>query len=243
VFSDVFSLPKPVLGRCVEGSSDECPIQFPGISSTDFERLLSILYPVYVHHLIILGASHSIIRSDFGEHKHRTVDEWTSVLHLATRWEFDSIRTLAIQKLEGLNISPVDKVVLSRQFNINSPWTLAAYTDLCQRPETLTFLEARVLGLETAMRIYQLRERLRGGNGRSTSRNRSGSPPRGVPGLYCSAEHGRTVTRRETVSYPPRSARGRATPSVFATTEGVKAPVRRLSDASRLVAKAFDIEV
>jgi hypothetical protein len=200
---------------------------------------MSIIY----FHLITLGASHSIVRSDFGEHKIRTVDEWTSVLHLATRWEFDSIRTLAIQKLEGLTISAVDKVVLARQFNITSPWTLAAYTDLCQRPETLTFLEARALGLETAMRIYQLRETLRGGNGRSTSRNRSGSLPRGVSGLYCSAEHGRTPTRRETVSYPPRSARGRATLSAFATGEGVKTPVRRLSDASRLVAKTFDIEV
>ena len=45
VFSDIFALPKPVPGASVEGSSDECPLQFPGISSVDFERFLWILYP------------------------------------------------------------------------------------------------------------------------------------------------------------------------------------------------------
>jgi len=226
VFSDVFSLPKPVQGQCVEGSSDECPLQFPGISSTDFERLMSIIYP-----------------ADFGEHKPRTVEEWTSILHLATRWEFDSIRHLAIHKLEGLTISPVDKIVLSRQFNINTPWTLTAYTDICQRPDTLTVFEARALGLETAMRIYQLREKLRGGNSRLPSRNGSSSPPRATSGPHSAPEIRRTMTRRETLSHPPRSGTGvvRATPTL-AKTQSVKVPARRPLDASRLVAEAFDLE-
>jgi hypothetical protein len=137
-------------------------------------------------------------------------------------------------------MSPIDKIVLSRQFNINSPWTLAAYTDICQRPDTLTVFEARALGLETAMRIYQLREKLRGGNGRLSSRHRSsGSPPRGTLGSLSAPEVKRTVTRRETVSYPPRSG----TPALALKTQSVKVPVRRLSDASRLVAEAFDIQV
>jgi len=224
VFSDVFSLPKPMPGQCVEGSSDECPIQFPGILSTDFERLLSIMYP-----------------ADFGEHKPRTVEEWTSVLHLATRWEFDSIRHLAIRRLEGLTISPVDKIVLSRQFNINTPWTHTAYTEICQRPETLTVIEARALGLETAMRIYQLREILRGGN-RLPSRRGSSSPPRATSGSHSAPEIKRTMSRRDTLSHPPRSGSGvRATPTL-AKMQSVKAPARRPLDASRLVAEAFDLE-
>lgn len=48
VFSDIFALPKPVPGTSVEGSSDEFPLQFPGISSVDFERFLWILYPPLV---------------------------------------------------------------------------------------------------------------------------------------------------------------------------------------------------
>ena len=180
-----------------------------------------------------------IVYSDFGEHQPLTVDEWTSVLHLATRWEFDSIRKLAIQKLEGFTISPVDKIVLSRQFNISSPWTLAAYTNVCQRPDTLTVSEARTLGLETAMRIYQLREKLRDGNGRLPSRNRrSCSPHRG--NSHPAPENRRVVTRRETVSHQPYG--GRTTPTL-AKAQSVKAPVRRLSDASRLVAEMFEIEV
>jgi hypothetical protein len=187
-----------------------------------------------------LPLSYDFIRSDFGDHKPRTVDEWTSILHLATRWEFDSVRRLAIHKLEGLTISPVDKIMLSRQFNINTPWTLTAYTDICQRPDTLTVFEARALGLETATRIYQLREKLRGGTSRLSSRNNCGTPTRRTSGSHSAPEIRRTVTRRETMSHPPGSG-GHTTP-VLAKTQSVKAPTRRSSDPSRLVAETFGLE-
>ena|ERR1700722_1860887 len=49
VFRDVLGLPMPKsspdIPNVVEGSSDELPLQFLGISSVDFERLLWILYP------------------------------------------------------------------------------------------------------------------------------------------------------------------------------------------------------
>jgi hypothetical protein len=198
--------------------------------------------PSILSHSVILA--HNGFRSDFEDHQTCTVDEWTSILHLATRWEFDSIRKLAIQKLKGFTISPVEKIVLSRQFNLDSTWTLPAYTDICQRPDTLTVFEARALGLETTMRIYQLREKLRGGHGRLPSRNRScGSPPRGTSGSHSAPENRRVVTRRETVSHPPRTGSGGRTTPTLAKTQCVKAPVRRLSDASRLVAEVFEIEV
>lgn len=136
-------------------------------------------------------------------------------------------------------MSPVDKIILSRQFNINTPWTLTAYTDICQRQDTLTVFEARALGLETAMRIYQLREKLRGGHSRLPSRNGNSSPPRGTTGPSSAPEIRRTVTRRETVSHPPQSG-GRVTPTL-AKTQSVKGPSRRPSNASRLVAEAFDL--
>lgn len=46
VFKDLFSLPTgPNLGQPIEGDDDTNPLTFSGISATDFERLLWVLYP------------------------------------------------------------------------------------------------------------------------------------------------------------------------------------------------------
>lgn len=175
----------------------------------------------------------------FGAYKPRTVDEWISVLHLATRWEFESIRQLAIRKLEGLTIDPVHKIVLSRQFDISTPWTLAAYTEVCHRSDALTVSEGRALGLETAMRIYQLREKIRSGSTRML-RFDSGSPTRLPPAVsQYSSENRRSLARRATLSHPPRT--NPSPPSLF-KTQCVKPPVRKFSDGSRLIAEAFDLD-
>lgn len=174
----------------------------------------------------------------FGEYKPRTVDEWTSVLHLATRWEFESIRQLAIRKLEKLSIDAVDKIVLSRRFDIDSPWVLAAYTEVCQRPNTLTLSEACSLGLETTMRIYQLREKMWERSGAMKSRAGPSFPSQGgsrsKPGA---SDSDNLKGRRQTLSHP---SSGRVTPT-SAKTPSNRSPVGRSSDFSRLVAEEFDL--
>lgn len=179
----------------------------------------------------------------FGEYKPQTVDEWTSVLHLATRWEFESIRRVAIRELEKFSIDAVEKIVLSRRFDINSPWALAAYTEVCRRPDTLTVSEARTLGLETAMRIYQLREKMWERSGAKKSRVDSNFPSQGgsrsKPALN-SDNSKRSLSRRQTLSHPSSDG-GRTTPT-SAKTSSIRAPVRRSSDPSRLVAEAFDLD-
>ncbi|KAI0785800.1 hypothetical protein C8Q75DRAFT_696685, partial [Abortiporus biennis] len=145
VFNDLFMLPEPVEGATgVEGSSDENPLVFSGISTVDFERLLWILYP-----------------PNYSMCKASTLDEWTSILHLATQWEFADIRTLAIRSLQSIDISPVDRILLSREYDIGGRWVLSAYTALCERAEPLTLAEASKLGLETSVRVAQMREQMR----------------------------------------------------------------------------------
>ena len=53
--------------------------------------------------------------------------------------------------------------MLSRKYDIAGRWTLAAYAALCQRADALTLEEAGRLGLETTVRIAQLRERVQRG--------------------------------------------------------------------------------
>ncbi|KAI0629687.1 hypothetical protein C8Q77DRAFT_1025903, partial [Trametes polyzona] len=144
VFKDLFSLPTGPDGQPPEGQNDANPLTFSGISAVDFERLLWVLYP-----------------SDYNTHRAKSADEWTSILSLATRWDFASVRALAIRQLQALDMAPVDRVLLAREFDIGGRWALAAYTALCERPAPLSVAEASRLGVETAAVVAQIREQIR----------------------------------------------------------------------------------
>lgn len=153
----------------------------------------------------------------FGTYKPSSVEEWTSVLHLATRWDFDDIRTLAIKELQALPMTSVDKIVLSQRFNINTPWASAGFTALCQRPQPLTLDEARRLGIESSTRIAQKRERLRSG-----SPHRTTSP----------------TGRRARDATKPWNAKSLDSPASFAPLGAKEPPRFGLSrDAASLVAR------
>jgi hypothetical protein len=138
---------------------------------------------------------------------------------------------MAIREIEHHPLTAVKKIMLARQFDIRSSWALNAYTELCNRPEALTMQEASELGLQTAVRISQLRERLRKTPGRRNSLppapiSRGPAKRAGSPG-----EHSRVPTRAEFVL--DSAARIRARP----TAEKVP----RIPASSRLVAEAFDL--
>ncbi|EIW54054.1 uncharacterized protein TRAVEDRAFT_91862, partial [Trametes versicolor FP-101664 SS1] len=144
VFKDLFSLPTgPNLGQPIEGDDDTNPLTFSGISATDFERLLWVLYP-----------------PDFNTPKPTSAAEWHSILSLASRWELASVRALALRQLQSLALPAVDRVLLAREFDLGGRWALAAYTALCERPQPLSLDEAARLGLATATRVAQVREEL-----------------------------------------------------------------------------------
>lgn len=92
-------------------------------------------------------------------HDASTVEEWTSILNLAVKWDFASIRTLAIKEL-ALIASPIDKVVLGREHDITS-WLADAYRAVCERPEALSEEEGTRLGMPEAMKIAKAREEMR----------------------------------------------------------------------------------
>ncbi|KAF7973594.1 hypothetical protein HWV62_14890 [Athelia sp. TMB] len=81
---------------------------------------------------------------------------WTSVLHLAAKWGFESIKCLAIENLTE-TAGPVDKIVLGREYSIDE-WLPTAYEAVCTRADSLTMEEGTKLGLETALRISAIRQ-------------------------------------------------------------------------------------
>jgi hypothetical protein len=173
----------------------------------------------------------------FDTHKPHTPEEWTSVLHLSTRWEFDSVRRIAIRELERYPLSPIDKIRLSREFDIATPWTLKAYTELCERPEALSVQEALSLGLQVTVRISQIRERLR----RSGTRHmqRPSSPP--LP-FRPAVKHPDTAFESHRLGGQKDFVlehHGRSKPRHPRAGHGGK--MFRVSDATRMVAEAFGL--
>ncbi|KIJ12540.1 hypothetical protein PAXINDRAFT_136955 [Paxillus involutus ATCC 200175] len=142
VFRDMFLLPVGDQGEA-EGLSDAKPIRLEGVKLDDFEQLLKVLYP----------GSHGKQELPDG------CAQWTSVLKLASLWDFDGVREKAIEALEALDITPVDKVALAMQYNIEK-WMIPAINAMAQRPEPIGVEDVDRLGLDAALKIARIREQV-----------------------------------------------------------------------------------
>ena len=85
-------------------------------------------------------------------------EEWISVLKLSSMWTFGELRQKAINWLGRLNIDPVQKVMLARIYKVES-LLVDGYKDLARRKEGPSLEEAKALGYEAAIRLYEQRER------------------------------------------------------------------------------------
>ncbi len=74
---------------------------------------------------------------------------------------FPEVRALAIKELERRTITLVGPIVLHRDYKVDPSLSAVLYAKLCSRDEPLTIEESVVLGIETTVRIFQTRERLR----------------------------------------------------------------------------------
>ncbi|KZP05983.1 hypothetical protein FIBSPDRAFT_805333 [Athelia psychrophila] len=123
----------------VQGADEQNPIALPDVSCSDFDEFLAILYP-----------------TDFRRPTEKTTAKWTSILHFAAKWGFESIQLLAIDSLTATAI-PVDKIVLGRRYGI-SDWLPGAYEAVCTRADPLTVEEGMKLGVEDIIRISAARQ-------------------------------------------------------------------------------------
>jgi len=131
----MFSLP---FGGRGQGLMEDEPIPLAKIKVRDFDLFLSVLYP-----------------AEFGLFAASTVDEWTAILDLAAKWNFKSIKALAIRQLSPI-ASSIDKIVLGRKHDIHE-WLGDAYRDVCVRPDPLTYEEGMRLGMGDVIDISAIR--------------------------------------------------------------------------------------
>ncbi|VDC03807.1 unnamed protein product [Peniophora sp. CBMAI 1063] len=138
----LFTMHSPFWSQKLDVLRDDSTVLDLDVSEADMDAFLAILY-----------------NKNFQGHDLKTYVEWESVLRLATRWAFDSIRTLALDKLEPL-ASPLQKLVLARAFDVPC-WIQPAIVSLCMRKEALSLAEGSLLSMSDVIVIAAAREAVR----------------------------------------------------------------------------------
>jgi len=85
-------------------------------------------------------------------------EEWKSVLHLSTRWDFASIRRLALGSIRPP--TPHDRLLLARTYSVDD-WVVPALSALCERSTPLSLFEARQMSIEDVVLVSTVREDIR----------------------------------------------------------------------------------
>jgi len=83
------------------------------------------------------------------------------VLHLSTRWDFASIRRLALNNIQPP--TPYDRLILARTFSVDH-WVIPALSALCERDAPLSLDEARQMDIEDVVLVATVREDIRSRN-------------------------------------------------------------------------------
>ena len=80
------------------------------------------------------------------------------MLHLSTRWDFASIRRLALNNIQPP--TPYDRLLLARTYSVDD-WVIPALSALCERRAPLSLDEARKMDIEDVVLVATLREDIR----------------------------------------------------------------------------------
>ncbi|KAF9645394.1 hypothetical protein BDM02DRAFT_3101459, partial [Thelephora ganbajun] len=137
------------------GSSDNDPLVLHDVRTDDFSRFLWVFYnPIY-----------SIYDA--------TTEDWAAILGLAHHWQFSEVKALVVRELEKQIIPSIYKIVIYHRYIVDRGLLLPSYMDLVSREETLSFEEAKDLGLETSLMIMTAREIVRKGEAPTSAVNAS----------------------------------------------------------------------
>ncbi|EIW74329.1 hypothetical protein CONPUDRAFT_67386, partial [Coniophora puteana RWD-64-598 SS2] len=140
VFCDMFSLPSgPNNGG--EGESSKDPIVLDGVTVWDFKQLLRALHA-----------------EDPNQSEPNTIEAWVAVYKLSQRWEMTALSNYAKEKLWNLAAEdPVERAGLAQDLNIPD-WKIPSFQDIARRKEPLSMRDVERLGVQTVLKLAQVRE-------------------------------------------------------------------------------------
>ncbi|KAG8750226.1 hypothetical protein FRC11_010620, partial [Ceratobasidium sp. 423] len=141
-FADMFTVAESsnTGDQIMEGTSVEYPIKLEGVSASDFECLLTLLYESHYTQ----------------QHPELTIPLALSALRLAHMWNFAELRACLLSYLEQ-NLDDVGKIAYAREFDIKE-WVAPAYVRLCRRTEPLNTEEAERIDMNGVLLVFRLRE-------------------------------------------------------------------------------------
>ncbi|KAI5897007.1 uncharacterized protein SCHCODRAFT_02698332 [Schizophyllum commune H4-8] len=136
------------------GRGDDEVTKLPGVSSVDLDRFLSLMYP-----------------SEVATCELSSAQDWISILRLAHRWSFPTLRARALREIELVG-SAVDKIATAREFGDLEPskqWLMPAFVEACTTRSWLgsvSVQDAERLGAGTILALAKIREEMREVGGR-----------------------------------------------------------------------------
>ncbi|KAH7338040.1 hypothetical protein B0J17DRAFT_409458 [Rhizoctonia solani] len=143
-FADMFTVAKGsnanISDKPMEGSSADHPIKLEGVSASDFECLLTLLYE----------------RHYTAQHPKLDPPLVVPAFRLAHMCNFKELGGYLLPYLKS-GLDDVDKIVYAREFGIRE-WIIPAYINLYRRTEPLSSAEAEKIGFKGAMLVFRLRE-------------------------------------------------------------------------------------
>ena len=90
-----------------------------------------------------------------------TINEWITILKLACEYDFVQVKQLAIQGLEEMDLSVVERLCIYQLYSVGPSHIVPLLSSLCLRNEGPTDEETDQLGIKTSLVIFRARESLR----------------------------------------------------------------------------------
>ncbi|KAL0573177.1 hypothetical protein V5O48_008788 [Marasmius crinis-equi] len=154
-FSDLISLPTSEKDgeeglQEPEGSSEDSPIVLEQVEKAEFESFLSVLLVNPPFQATKLFQSFKI-------------EEWISVLKLATQWNFFALRKLSIHYLSSnKGFKYIDRIVFARKYSVPRWFVEGIATAAFAFDSQISHSDAERLGLSTTVSLYHLKGVVRG---------------------------------------------------------------------------------
>jgi hypothetical protein len=73
-------------------------------------------------------------------------------------WDFFEVRKLAIKKLLKMKMNPISRILVARRYMVQV-LLFTGYDDLAKDSGPISIAEAKLLGWETAIRIFNIRQK------------------------------------------------------------------------------------
>ncbi|KAL5640824.1 hypothetical protein ACGC1H_001344 [Rhizoctonia solani] len=82
-----------------------------------------------------------------------------SSLRIATAYDYPQLREFSMNRLESVNFSAIQRIILAREFGL-SDWDKSAFQELVTRPEPLVKEEVREIGIDRFEEVVRAREEM-----------------------------------------------------------------------------------